>query len=130
MVFPATVLPVHVEINPTGSSWVDITGDVRNDASISISRGQSSEGSQSQPSQCNIVLDNRTGNYTPGNPMGAYYPNFGQNTPLRVWVEKADSYLLLNADADLIGTPDGATLDIVGDIDVRIDATFDTWKVN
>lgn len=128
MTFPQTPLPLHVDINPTGSSWVDVTGDVRGEQGISITRGQSAEGSQSQPSVCTMTLDNTSGNYTPGNPMGTYYPNLTRNTPLRVWVERTP-YLELDGSSNCyIKTADHASLDITGDIDIRVDARLDKWR--
>lgn len=83
MAFPATAQDVAVEMH-LGGAWVDVTGDVRQDRGIDISRGQSSEGAQAQPSTCSLVLDNRTGKYSPRNPTGAYFSSIGRNTPLRV----------------------------------------------
>ena len=129
MVFPETVLPVHVEINPTGSAWVDVTSDVRgNNSGITISRGISAEGSQSSPSSCSLTLDNSSGNYTPVNPMGAYYPNLKRNCPLRVWLEGTDVTLRLTDDDDKVSTPDAAALDITGDLDIRFDVALDVWQ--
>lgn len=83
MAFPATAQDLAVELH-LGGNWVDVTGDVREDSGINISRGQSSEGAQAQPSTCSLVLDNQTGNYSPRKPNGIYFSSIGRNTPLRV----------------------------------------------
>jgi hypothetical protein len=68
--------------------WTDITSDVRQADGIQITRGRSGEGEQVGPSICSLTLDNRSGNYSPRNPTGAYYGKIGRNTQLRV---KADN---------------------------------------
>lgn len=85
MAFPTTPTAVRVDLN-LGGSWVNVTGDVQVAESIQITRGRTDEASSPQPSSCHLTLSNRTGNYTPRNPMGAYYGLLGRNTPIRVGV--------------------------------------------
>lgn len=111
-----------------GSVWVDISGDVRYDTAIRIQRGRSDESQQVESSRCSLVLDNSSGAYSPKNPVGPYYGQIGRNTPLRVSVLTGSTYLdLPGGGSDYAETPDVAALDIVGDLDVRLDASLANW---
>ncbi|HZO69386.1 MAG TPA: hypothetical protein VFB74_30710 [Kribbellaceae bacterium] len=67
------------------ATWVDITTDVRfSPAPVFIDRGKTNEASHTQPTGCQIVLNNRAGKYSPRNPVGPYYGKIGRNTPIRV----------------------------------------------
>ena len=122
MVFPQTVLPLHVDLNVGG--WTDITTDNMRRAGVNITRGRSDEGASVDRSTASMEIDNRTGKYSPRNPTGTYYGLIGRNTPIRVSVEKPTSALRLDGTAGgQITTPDAAALDITGDIDIRIDLT-------
>lgn len=130
MAFPETRLPVHVELL-VNNAWTEVTEDVvvRDDGGrITIQRGASSESAEVEPGRCEFTLDNRTGKYSPRNPSGTYYGQIGRNTRVRVSVDAGDSYLDLPGDSgDRISAPDAAALDITGDIDIRMDVTFETW---
>lgn len=111
-----------------GSVWVDVSEDVRYDTAIRIQRGRSDESQQVESSRCSLVLDNETGAYSPKNPTGPYYGQIGRNTPLRVSVLAGSTYLdLPGGSGDYAETPDAAALDIVGDLDVRLDASWANW---
>lgn len=127
MVFPQTVLPLHVDLNVGG--WTDITTDNMRRAGVNITRGRSDEGASVDRSTASMEIDNRTGKYSPRNPTGTYYGLIGRNTPIRVSVEKPTSALRLDGTAGgQITTPDAAALDITGDIDIRIDLTSGNWR--
>lgn len=83
--FPAVPEDVVAEIF-VNDAWTDITGDIRVDDQIEVTYGHTSvtRSSVPPPSRCAFTVDNRTGNYSPRNPLGAYYGSLGQNTPLRV----------------------------------------------
>jgi hypothetical protein len=68
------------------SAWTDISGDVRVQDQVQVTYGfpSATKSSAPSPSRCTFTVDNRTGNYSPRNPLGAYYGSLGQNTPLRV----------------------------------------------
>lgn len=83
--FPAIPRDVAVELF-LNNTWLDATSDVRAAAGIDITRGRPNEASASQPSTCAMTFDNRSGNYSPRNPVGAYYGQIGRNTPIRVAV--------------------------------------------
>lgn len=101
MAFPDTALDVKVEISPgadltadpTTWTWTDITSSVRLRDGISITVGRPDEAARVDPSTCRLRLDNRTGNFTPRNPLGAYYGSLARNTPLRVQVNPGSGYV-------------------------------------
>ncbi|WP_340376439.1 hypothetical protein U5640_15830 [Streptomyces sp. SS7] len=127
MTFPNTPLSTKVELY-IDSAWTDITSDVYERDPITITRGRTSFGEDVDPSRCQLTLNNRTGKYSPRNPVGAYYGKIGRNTPLRVSVQAGSVALdLPGAEGDYASTPDTAALDVTGDIDVRIDATLSDW---
>jgi len=96
MAFPQTPLPVHVYIapgaNPAGDpgawTWQEITDDVRVADGIEIAAGRSDEAARVDPGKCSLSIDNRSGNYSPRNPMGEWYGSLGKNTPLQVRLER------------------------------------------
>jgi hypothetical protein len=129
--FPETPLPIAVEISLDGTSWTDITGDVRSADQIQITRGRSDWGQQTDPGRCSFSLDNRDGKYSPRNPESPYYGQIGRNTPVRISIETGDNALWLpgNTSSDTCAASDTAVLDITGDIDVRLDATLLNWNL-
>lgn len=128
MAFPETPLPIRVEISLDGTTWTNITSDVRADDQISITRGRSDWGQEVDAGRCTFSLENTTGKYSPRNPEGAYYGQIGRNTPVRVSVLTGSVALdLPGGSGDYATTPDAAALDITGDIDVRFDATLANW---
>lgn len=127
MTFPTTPLDVRTEIQ-IGGAWVDVTADTYTRDTITISRGTADEASTTEPSSCSLTLNNKLGKYSPRNPMSPYYGLIGRNAPLRVSVLGAESYLALDGTtAGVATTPDAAALDIVGDLDIRVEATADWY---
>ncbi|MBO0917542.1 hypothetical protein [Streptomyces laculatispora] len=127
MVFPTTPLDVRTEIQ-VGGAWVDVTADTYTRDPITISRGTADEASSTEPSTCSLTLNNREGKYSSRNPLSPYFGLIGRNTPLRVSVPGSESYLALDGTmAGVATTPDTAALDIVGDIDIRVEATADWY---
>ncbi|MFJ2438466.1 carbohydrate binding domain-containing protein [Streptomyces anulatus] len=113
-----------------GGTWTDVTGDVRESEPIVIERGAKNEAAKGGPSKCTLKLNNRHGRYSPRNPLSPYYGLIGRNTPIRVSVKGAESYLRLEGNTSSYArTPDAAALDITGDIDLRVEATCDWWAV-
>lgn len=68
-------------------SWIDITADLYTRDDIIITRGAKDE--SSRPDACSLVctLNNRSGDYSPYNPTGAYFGVIGRNTPIRIKVD-------------------------------------------
>lgn len=94
--FPDVTLPVRVSIAPgadltqtvddweAAGLWVDITDDVREEQAITIEGGRQDEADQVDPTKCTLVLDNRTGKYSPRNTLGPYFGSLKKNCPLKV----------------------------------------------
>ncbi|MDQ2622563.1 MAG: hypothetical protein M3Y45_05930, partial [Actinomycetota bacterium] len=53
--------------------WVDISTDVRVDPGPVITFGIKNEAGLADPAQCDLVVNNRDGRYSPRNPAGPYY---------------------------------------------------------
>jgi hypothetical protein len=96
--FPLTPLPLLVDIAPGAKPadtldnwdglWTNVTADVRVEQGIQIEQGKPDEASQTDPGKCTLVFNNRSGNYNPRNPTGAYYGLLKKNTPLRVRLQR------------------------------------------
>lgn len=137
MTFPQTDLPLHVEIQ-VGSTWTELASTgrrhIRSESGVAIQRGQTSEGGSTEVSQCSFVIDNRTGRYSPRNPAGPDYGLIGRNTPVRVSVDAQTSALSIDQATGTtvatasVSTPDTATLDITGDLDLRFDGDLESWR--
>lgn len=127
MAFPQTPLEVLIELFVSGT-WTDITPDVYTRDGIRISRGRSDYGQRTDPGTCTLTLNNRLGRYSPRNPLSPYYGLIGRNTPLRVSVLAGSVFLDVPEDRSArSNTPDHASLDITGDIDIRADLTPTGW---
>lgn len=72
-----------VEIQLSTGSWLDITNYVYQRDPIQITQGRSDEQSQAQASHMSFTLDNRTGRFSPRNPLSDLYGLIGRNTPIR-----------------------------------------------
>lgn len=117
--------------------WTSITSDVLQRDDISISRGRKDEASTVEASSCSITIDNRSLKYSPRNPTSPYYRLIGRNTPMRVRMATAlENYMALPGGvtahsggwSGFATTPNAASLDIVGDIDIRVELEPETWR--
>lgn len=113
--------------DPSTWSWTDITAAI-NDQQITITRGQPNEGGEPEPTSISLVLDNQSGDYTPDNPLSAYYPGVDLGVPLEYSVEGVVPYLALDGSAASVSTPDTAQVDITGSIDIRGELALDNWS--
>lgn len=71
-----------------GGVWTDITDDVRLNSAdsgggIRIKRGVPNEGTVTEPTEVNFVLNNAGGKYSPKNELSVNYGLLGRNTPVR-----------------------------------------------
>ncbi|WP_410676646.1 hypothetical protein [Amycolatopsis sp. cmx-4-68] len=91
-VFPLAPRDVTVEMYALGG-WIDIFPDVQvaEKTDITITRGRPNESGDPPPQTCTLRLNNRSGKYSPKNPMSPYYgpTGLGRNTPIRVAVRTA-----------------------------------------
>lgn len=132
MAYPATPIPVRAEIQRSDTSaWVDVTTDVFGSprGGITFSRGRANEGDQADPGWCRLQFNNRTGDYSPRNPVGVYFGAIGRNTPLRLSIEAKTNYLDLKGNSGSHATaPDSAGLSITGDIEIIAELELDSWR--
>ncbi|GFH36640.1 hypothetical protein [Streptomyces pacificus] len=127
MAIPDEPLGTRVELQ-IGGTWQTTTGDALTRDPITITRGRRDGNSRCDVSRATASFKNTDGKYSPRNPRGPWYGQFGRNTPMRVSVQGPQSYLALTGEqADIATTPDTAALDITGDLDVRIEATGDWY---
>ncbi len=132
MVFPQDVLDTCVELNLSGT-WTDITDYVqRRDSLIQVTRGRANESGRVDRSTCTFSVRNTDGRFSPRNPTGPYYGVIGRNTPVRVSVRHGDRALTMpGPDSGVTSgavTTDKSTLDITGDIDMRIEVDLYNWR--
>lgn len=117
-----------VELQLSGV-WTDVSPYVRYESGITISRGRSEWASALEPSRAALAFDDADGRFDPRNPVGAYYGSIGRNTPIRISANNGTPFLSLAGGAsDNATTPDAAALDIVGDIDIQIEASLTNWN--
>ncbi|MER8086621.1 hypothetical protein ABTZ57_16160 [Streptomyces sp. NPDC094048] len=127
MAFPETPLGLRGELL-LGGAWTDITRDLYTREPIQITHGTASEGAQADPASCSLLLNNKTGKYSPRNPLSPYYGKLGRNTPVRVTVPGAESYLALDgAVTSYAQTPTTAALNITGALDIRWEGIADWY---
>ncbi|MFJ1869970.1 hypothetical protein [Streptomyces chartreusis] len=111
-----------------GGVWVDATGLILKRQSLTHTRGRQDEGARVDASTLRPLLNNTDGRFSPDNPLGPYYGQFGRNTPFRLSLRAGTPALeVLGNLGGHASTPDTAALDITGDIDVRLDATLSNW---
>ncbi|WP_328846113.1 hypothetical protein [Streptomyces sp. NBC_00258] len=92
------------------------------------SRGRRASGDRTDAGDCRPVLNNKDGLYSPENPRSPLFGKIGRNTPFRLSVNVGTPALELPGNiGDHASTPDDATLDITGDLDVRVDSTLANW---
>ena len=131
MAFPQTVQDLKTEIY-VDSAWTDITSRVRSDPGIEIKRGRSNENNNVDPTLCTLAVNNTDGRFSPRNPNSIYYGKIGRNTPIRVSVLSDKSWMPIDSNTGTstdiyASTPDNAALDILTDIDVRVEMDLDSW---
>lgn len=137
MAFPASPLPVVVELDLDGDGTfsTDITSKVYVRDGIGITRGRSNETGTADPSSCALTLNNRDGRFSMRKADGPYFGRLRRNTPLRVSLTSATSWLQVTANTGAtpaggarVTTPDSAGLSITGDLDLRFDADLTSWR--
>lgn len=88
MAFPNTPRAAKFDLFVNGG-YIDITNDVYARDTVTITRGRQDEQTRAEPQRVSMTINNRSGNYSPRNPMGAHYGSLGRNTPLRISIEEA-----------------------------------------
>jgi len=116
--------------------WVDISSRVRGEGgreAIKIVRGRTNQQSRLSPQHGEFTINNRDGLFSNRNPTSAYFRKLPRNTQLRISAGTGDTYLRLPTDmtsdvTSRASTPDTATLDIVGDIELRVEIFPYSWR--
>lgn len=102
-----------------GGQWVDATGELLKRQALRHERGRQDQASRVDPSTCAPLLNNTDGRFSPDNPMGPYYGQFGRNTPFRLSVKAGTPALELDGTPNTVSTPSVPALNVAGDLDVR-----------
>ncbi|MEU9865481.1 hypothetical protein AB0D99_31895 [Streptomyces sp. NPDC047971] len=111
-----------------GGTWTDITNNTFSGPGIQLSWGRTDEGRTVDPGSGALVLKSPDGLFSNRNPNSPYYGLLGRNTPIRVSTTAGETVLDIPHDiAGRASTPDHASLDITGDIDVRADVSPSLW---
>ncbi|MFJ5143314.1 hypothetical protein [Streptomyces sp. NPDC088707] len=114
-----------------GGTWTDVTDHVVESTGIQLSHGRSDEGRPVDPGTGSLTLLSPGGLYSNRNPNSPYYEKLPRNTPLRVSCTAGERFLRIADDVgDRASTPHHSSLNILGDIDVRIDARLDSWSTS
>lgn len=131
-----TVTPIKQELQ-IGGSWVDITSYTRGgDNDVMIQRGYSTEQAALATSTITFNLNNTDGRFSNRNPNSPYYGQLPRNIRHRCSITGTETSLRLTDTTDITDntydgarawTADKASLDITGDIDMRIDCEADDW---
>lgn len=128
-----TIAPkLQLQINGT---WTDATRYDTNtkvlaSAGFNITRGTASVQDRTPASTATWTWQDPNGVYNNENPRSPYYGVLPLNTPVRIYVPRTNtSLLIVDANDSAHGaTTDKAALDIVGDIDVRIEIEPRYWR--
>lgn len=112
------------------AAWTDYSSYVRGEQGIIITRGLGDQQSSLAAQTSSFTLNNRNGLFSNRNPMSPLYRKIPQNTPVRHRLGALDSHLKVRhpINTAYAETADKAALDIVSDIDIRIELTPDTWR--
>ncbi|MFD3498777.1 hypothetical protein [Streptomyces sp. NPDC058678] len=117
MAFPDTPLNPLFELLVDGA-WIPVPTYER--GGIVVEHGRPDMGSQTDPGSLQVVINNRDGRFSPRNPESDLFGKIGRNTRGRLSVPGTVSYLELDGNpANYASTPDHASLDITGDLDLR-----------
>ncbi|MFJ8146051.1 hypothetical protein ACIQ6R_13355 [Streptomyces sp. NPDC096048] len=128
MAFPETPLGLRVELLIDGV-WTDITADIYTRSPITHQRGIRNNGAVADPASVPMMINNKSGKYSNRNPMSPYYGLIGRNTRVRLSLPGEQRYLQLDGDpGSAASTPDHASLDITGDLDLRWEGEVDWYK--
>jgi hypothetical protein len=121
-----TGLPtLKVEVEFTDGVWTDLTSSINLARSeIVATRGRSSQSDDGQPGTFSCTFENMTGDLTPDNPAGTYYPNVVPGKRLRYTVGAVVRFYgrIISWDPSYTGNADGDSVvavsarDTLGDL--------------
>ncbi len=129
MAWPQDPMALKVHLKLDGSTWTDVSSSVLYESRIQIRAGSTGVGNRVDSSSCTFQFRDDNGDFAPDNPEGAYYPEFGLNTPVRVSVEEGEVALVISSrDSASAFAPDVSQLDVTGDLDVAIEGELWGWS--
>ena len=108
-------------------AWVSRSTLVR--TPISITGGRKKDAVVADPLNARCELRNDDGALSTRNPRSPYFGLLGRGTRARIIVPD-DTHLWISQLGDTASTPDHASLDITGDIDLRIELQPWAWAAN
>lgn len=133
MAFPSDVLGTKVQLQIDGT-WTDV---VRYDANtkvlessgVSINRGQGGLDPKTKAGVCQWTWQDPNGVYLNENPRSPYFNMIPRNTPVRTYVPRETTSMLIvdRNDGARAETADKAGISITGDIEIRIDFEPKRW---
>lgn len=113
-------------------TWTDFSSKPRAEQKIVVTRGRANEQAYVTAQTCSASLNNRDGILSNRNPLSPYFGLLPRNTQFRVTAGAGDNYLKApyTDNGNLAGcvTADKASLDIVGDIDLRCEVQPYSWR--
>lgn len=81
---------LHSWIETAPDTWVDISADIRMVDGVHIRHGRNSVLDTVGPGTASFTLDNSSGDYTPGHPGSALYPNIRPNVRFTITINGHD----------------------------------------
>ncbi|MET9954206.1 hypothetical protein ABZ135_22020 [Streptomyces sp. NPDC006339] len=118
----------RVELQIAGA-WTDVTDYVVQATGVQLSCGRYDEGRTVDPGSGALTLLSPAGRFSNRNPYSPYFGLLPRNTPIRISTTAGETVLETTTatPGGRIATPDHASLDITGDIDIRVDVEPETW---
>jgi hypothetical protein len=128
--FGPTAVRVALDLDGSGAFATDITPWVALDDGVQIERGRQQIGSSADNATMKLRLNNADHRFSMRNVDGPYFGLLVRNTAIRADLPLlSDHYLDAPIGVALpLATPDSAGLSITGDLDVRVDLSFPTWR--
>ncbi len=112
--------------------WTDVTSRVRNAQRVQITRGRANEQGRPAPQRAQLTFENPDAYFSTRAPQSVNYRKIGKNTQIRVRAGDGGNHLrTLYNDLDVLAgasTADKASLDVTGDLDLRIEISPHTWR--
>ena len=129
--FPVAPLDLRTEFSIAGA-WQDATSLVYQREGTAppaeIERGRQDETAKFNSSSSTFEVNNRSGQFSPLNPLGTWYGSFSRNTPVRHSIPAASNYLRLEALQARAYVNNDSNLAISGSVDVRIQLSLEDWQ--
>ncbi len=115
--------------------WTDYSTRVRGESGITIKRGRDNEQGRLSPQTARFVINNRDGLFSNRNPLSPLFRKIPMNTQVRfsagsvtgeTWYRMPSDFG--NDIASRASTPDTATLDVTGDLELRVEVQPYSWR--